>query len=91
MKSISNASEVTNRKKSVTQELDDALERAEILAQGESLNKLYNISEILQDKMPWTKNNPRKIRLLPLIAIFLVVLINKGIYQLPGKTHACRL
>ena len=50
MKSISNASEVTNRKKSVTQELDDALERAEILAQGESLNKLYNISEILQDK-----------------------------------------
>ena len=47
MKSISNVSEVTNRKKSVTQELDDALERAEILAQGESLNKLYNISEIL--------------------------------------------
>ena len=47
MKSISNASEATKRKKSVTQDLDNALERAELLAQGESLSKLYNISEIL--------------------------------------------
>ena len=36
--------------------------------------------------MPWTKNDPRKIRLLPLIAIFLAVLINKGASNL----HNCQ-
>ena len=36
--------------------------------------------------MPWTKNDPRKIRLLPLIAIFLVVIINKGASNL----HNCQ-
>ena len=36
--------------------------------------------------MPWTKNDPRKNRLLLSIAIFLVVVINKGASNL----HNCQ-